>query len=99
MPITKLLSAGTSAANSADLVVAEGEVVSFLLRGTGTVIIEAKDSDGTYTAFGEIRSPDRARQIQGPLTVRARREEVVASWAPPGQEGVIEPVGLDVVTA
>lgn len=98
MPISKLLPVGTAAAESSPLVLGTGAVVSLLLRGSGAVLIEALNSDGAYESLGEVNDGEKVRQMQGPLTIRARRNLVVPKWVPAGQAPETLSVGLDAVT-
>jgi hypothetical protein len=96
MPISVLLAAGTNAASSVDIALADGSSATLILRGIGKVLVEAKNSVGGYASIGEIVSDSPVQQLYGPMTFRARREDVVPAWAPAGQTAVAEPVGVDV---
>lgn len=95
MPLSTLLSPGTAAAVSGDTALADGAAATLILRGQGNLTLEVRDTTGAYATMGEVDSNEPVKQVFGPMTFRARREGVVASWAPAGQAGVAEPVGLD----
>jgi hypothetical protein len=80
---TQLLATGSTAASTADVVVAAGTPVTLFLKVAGNVpvdanytvraTIEIKDSDGSYHEVGALTGQDPARVVDGPCTVRVTR--------------------------
>lgn len=75
---TELLAAGTTAANSADFTLADGESATLALKGAGAsgvldfapVLIEIKDDAGAYHQIGGLLKP---QVLSGAGTYRVRR--------------------------
>lgn len=75
---TEILAVGTTAANSADLVIADGDVVGVCLKGPpqsstfypqpSTVYVELKDDGGNYVLVGALTSASNA-SMAAALTV------------------------------
>lgn len=74
---TELLATGTTAANSADLVVASGSMVTVGIKGvvdaTARVRILLKDDGGGYTDVADLNSFRPAIEIVAPGTYRFTR--------------------------
>jgi hypothetical protein len=80
---TQLLATGSTAASTADVVVAAGTPVTLFLKVTGNIpvdanytvraTIEIKDSDGSYHEVGALTGQDPSRVVDGPCTVRVSR--------------------------
>lgn len=80
MALSSLLASGTTAANSADVVLADGSSATLIVRDVGRVLVEIKNASGTYQLVGDIRSDSNvAKQISGPVTFRIRREVSLTS--------------------
>jgi hypothetical protein len=79
---TELLAVASGAANSADIVVADGSsAVVFLKDADGgglpyraLVYVEIKDDDGFYTTVYSLTDEDPGRVLNGPATYRLRRK-------------------------
>ena len=74
---TELLAAGTTAANSADFTLADGESATLALKGAAAatatmapVVIEIKDDAGAYHWIGSLSKP---QVLSGAGTYRVRR--------------------------
>lgn len=73
MPISTLLAAATGAANSADVIVADGTAVSLTMTGQGTVMVQPKTVSG-YGPGEELGGAGkRDAQVYGPRTFRVTR--------------------------
>lgn len=78
---TNVLTTGTSAASSADVVVTAGTVLTVCLKdaagpdvGSGARIdIELKDDTGQYFRFAELTTNNPAQVLSGPGTYRFTR--------------------------
>jgi hypothetical protein len=74
---TELLATGSTAANSADLVVASGSMVTVALKGvvdaTARVRILLKDDTAAYSDVAELNSFRPATEIVAPGTYRFTR--------------------------
>ncbi len=73
---TELIASGSTAANSADIVVAGGEAVTVFLKdmdGFSVANIQIKDSDGGYNNIGALGPSDPAKMIAAPGTYRISR--------------------------
>ncbi len=85
---TQLLATGTTAASTADVVVAAGVPVTLFLKVTGNVpvdanvtvraTIEIKDSDGSYHEIGALTGQNPVGVLDGPCTVRVTRPSTTA---------------------
>lgn len=74
---TTLLAAGTTSAQSADVVIADGARKSLMLIGTGAasgrVVVQYKRQDGTYKSHTTLNGVRRLAQFSGPITLRVNR--------------------------
>lgn len=73
---TNLISTGTTAATSSDVVLADGEAANWALKSAAEgaeVHIDLKDDAGAYHSIGRLLSSDPAKNVSGPGTYRARR--------------------------
>ncbi len=74
---TQILSTGTTAADSADVVVADGETLTVGLKGAADtkarVLIFLKDDGGGYNGVGELSAVRPATVIAAPGTFRFTR--------------------------
>lgn len=76
MAITEILASGSTAASSSDVTVASGAIVNLLVTGAGTVVVEMKNSSGTYRSIGSLTGSSDAKSgasITGPMTFRVTR--------------------------
>lgn len=80
MAITKLLTSGTTVANSADVVLIDGQAATLVISDgessslRSQITISAKTADGKYVAIGKMGDLDASvKQIVGPITFRAER--------------------------
>lgn len=73
---TELIATGFTAANSADITLADGESATVGMKG-GTAFsvikIELKDDDGGYNTVGDLNSQRPAVSINAAGTYRLRR--------------------------
>lgn len=75
---TELIASGSTAATSADIVVADGESVTIALKnmnGFPTAQIQLKDSAAAYHDVGALGPSDSAKVIIAPGTYRIFRPE------------------------
>jgi hypothetical protein len=74
---TEVIATAATAANSSDIVVADGETVTLALKGVvdgeARVRILLKDDDGTYSDVSQLTSQSPATVIAAPGTYRATR--------------------------
>jgi hypothetical protein len=73
---TQLIAAGTTAANSSDIVVASGATLTVALKAQAsdaTAFIELKDDGGAYNIVGSLNFGAPALSIVSPGTYRVRR--------------------------
>lgn len=74
---TQILATASTAADSADVVVGEGESLTVSLKGIGDttarVTIELKDDQGGYNRVGELTAINPATLIIAPGTYRFSR--------------------------
>lgn len=75
MAITTLLAAGTSAAQSSDVVLADGAVATLSVTGQGVIYIQTKTVGGysTQGSIGSIYVGRNGCQLIGPMTFRVCR--------------------------
>lgn len=84
---TQLISIGTGAANSSDIVLADGETASVGIKASSSPIISTgcrvdifiKDDGGTYWVLGGLSSSRPATIISGPGTYRLTRPATSAA--------------------
>lgn len=76
MPIiTNILASGTTAAPSTTVVLDQGESNTFIMRGTGGLEIQILADDGEWVQFGSLSRSEPVRQLFGPGSYRAVRNE------------------------
>lgn len=79
---TELIAVGTTAANSADIVVAAGEVATIGLKvdagSDAQVQIQLKDAGGGYNLIGYVGTREGAKAITAPGTYRIVRKAGVS---------------------
>lgn len=77
MAAAELIAAGSTAANSSDVVIASGDYLVVGLKGqtspTARVIIKLKDDAGAYNNIYELNSDRPAAVLTGPGTYRLSR--------------------------
>lgn len=79
---TEILAVGTTAADSADVVIASGDTLTVALKdAAGTALargarvsIQLKDDDGQYFEVGRLSVAKPAQVITGPGTYRFHRD-------------------------
>jgi hypothetical protein len=76
MPQTNIIASGNTAQQSSWYTLAPSDVHTLLLRGNGTVLIEARDADNGPEAIGDLtpsRVNGKTTQVLGPITYRVNR--------------------------
>lgn len=95
MPATNLITTGTSAVTSSDVVIADGSWATLVMTGAGKAFVEVKTIGDDYIPDGELTTKAPVLKLQGPMTVRVRRELVAPTWVPSGMAEVTYPLGVD----
>lgn len=98
MPLSVLIATGTTAAASADTVLADGAQATLVLTGEGRAPVEVKISNGQYVRVAELTTTNAVQKIYGPAVFRVRRDLVLPTWVPNGQPEVTVPFGVEVYT-
>jgi hypothetical protein len=76
MAAANLITTGTTAATSADIVLADGASILISLKSPADgaeVHIDLKDDASVWQSMGRILASDPAKTVYGPGTFRARR--------------------------
>ena len=80
MAFTSILAVGSGAATSADVTIAAGAAVPFVLKGAlgviplhGVVHIQAKGDDGLYYTVHTLHEGNRSQAVNGPGIFRLSR--------------------------
>jgi hypothetical protein len=84
MATTSIIADGTTEQASADFTLAAGESTTLSIRGTivmsQTASVQSKQSDGTYTPFGEISSQEPVKVLAAAGTYRVVRRATASAF-------------------